>query len=271
MKYKLVLFLVSVFALQSCYKTQGPEYLDELDVTVTAYDKDFDFKSTKTVIVNDTVALRHDYLNDSQVNDFYKKGGTSDKLVDEIIAQYRAKGFDVKSSRTSDITFLKSADLYVNPVMILSETTEVMYWPGYGWGGYYPGWGWGWGYYGYYSTDPTNSSLISMNLDSELVDRSTDYYYYPPGWGWGGYYTQQYKTGLLTMEMAEGNSVRAYWKWFSTHTPEEIEAHPEDAPDLKLVWKAFIEGQVSTDAGYNKDRAERGFDEAFEQAYYFNK
>ena len=273
MQYKLVLFLVSVFALQSCYKTQGPEYLDELDVTVTAYDKDFDFNSTKTVIVNDTVALKHDYLSDSQIKDFYKKGGGSDKIVEGIIAQFKAKGFTVKSTHPLDASFLKNVDLFVNPVLTMSKTTSTVYYPGYGWGGYYPGWGWGWGYSSYYKSAPNNLSPVSLGADSKLIERSSDYYYYP---GWGGYYptygySYEYKTGFLTIEMGEGDSVRAYWDWFINHTPEEIEDNPNDVPQIKLVWTAFIEGLVSSDVTYNNDRAKRGLDEAFEQAYYLDK
>jgi len=275
----LIIFVTSLI-LQSCYKTQGPEYLDEQDITITGYNQSFNFNSAQTIIINDSVALRHDYLTDSQVSDFYKRNGTSDQIVTEITNQFKAKGFQVKSSITKDTTFLKSADLYVNPVLMLTKTTQIVYWPGYGWGGYYPGWGWGWGYYGYYSVAPNTSLNIAETTEENLSNKSSNYYnygwggnYYYPGWGWGGGgYTQyEYKTGTLTMEMAEGQSVRDYWNWFATHTPEEIKENPDSVPKLKLVWKAFIEGQISGDTQYDSQRSQRGFDEAFEQSYYLDK
>ncbi len=272
----LILFLLVGTMLTSCYKTQGPEYLDEQDITITAYDVNFDFTKTKTVVINDTVALRHDYLTDDQVKEFYKRNGTSWQIIDEITHQFESKGYLVKISNTTDTIFLNSADLYVNPVMMLSQTTEVVYWPGYGWGGYYPGWGWGWGYSGYYSVGPQNNiNTANANLTTEKNADYYDYGYgsYYPGWGWGGggYSQYEYETGTLTMEMAEGKSVRDYWNWFATHTPEEIRNYPDSVPELKMVWKAFIEGQVSGDTKYDDQRGERGFDEAFEQSFYLNK
>ena len=281
MKSKIIfLFLAIAMVLQSCYKTEGPEYYDELDVSITTYDTKFDFSSRKTVIVNDTVALRHDYLTNSQVDEFYSINGASNTIVAEIKAQFRDKGYEVKGTNTTDASFFNNADLFVNPVLMLSQTTDIMYWPGYGWGGYYYGWGWGSGYYGYYAVGPTNSHAQNITQNNTLENRNTEYYDYGyggyyPGWGWGwgggGYSQHEYETGTLTMEMAEGQSVRDYWDWFVTHTPEEIQNYPDSVPPLKMVWKAFIEGQLSGDNSYDDERGKRGFDEAFEQSYYLNK
>lgn len=271
MKQILLILAVSVM-LTSCYKTQGPEYYDEMDITMTKYDVNFDFGATKTIVVSDTVILRHDYLTDAQVTKFFSRGGTSDQIVSEIKRQFRAKGYEVKGSgsmHTEDSTFFKTADLYLNPTVMLSETTEYYYYPGYGWGwGYY-------GYYGYYGVNPFDSDNTINTLEhQELVERSADYYYYPyyPGYWGGGYGEYTYQTGTIVLEMGEGESVRDYWLWYSDKSRDDIDlTPPEQLPQIEFVWHAFIEAIVSGDNSYDEDRAKRGFDEAFEQSYYLNK
>ncbi len=267
---QLLLIIIASLILTSCYKTQGPEYYDELDVTLTKYDVNFNFKPTKIVVVKDSVILRHDYLTDKEVKQFYSRGGISDRIVNETKAQFRAKGFLVYGSTVidDDSTNIKSADLYVNSTVMLSKTTEIYYYPGYGWG-------WGYGYYGYYGVSPydTNQSLF-LKEDLMLSNRSTDYYYdpyYPPYWG-GGYTQYTYETGTLVLEMVEGQSARDYWTWYDGKTKDEIDNTPsKDLPKLKYVWHAFMESILSGDNSYDEERVKRGFNEAFEQSYYLNK
>jgi len=268
---QILLMLVASLMLTSCYKTQGPEYYDELDITMTKYDVNYNFKSDTVVVVNDSVVLRHDYLTDAQVKEFFARGGANDKIISETKSQLRAKGFEVYGSTVpsgGDSTFIKTADLYVNVTVMLSETTDIYYYPGYGWG-------WGWGYYGYYGVNPYDNHGNLFHSENEaLIDRSADYFYYPyypPYWG-GGYTQYSYKTGTTVIEMAEGQSVRDYWAWYMGKTPDEIEATPPDQlPQLGFVWHAFMESILSGDNSYDEERVQRGFNEAFEQSYYLNK
>ncbi|GEM_PF-857045 len=273
---KLTLFfqlaLMLTIALSSCNKNEGPEYYDELDVTLTVYNPDFDFAPHSTIVINDTVALKHDYLSIAQVVDFYKDGGTSDKIIETYKAKFTTLGYTVLP--VGDTT----ADLYLNPVVILSESHDVLYYPGYGWGGYYPGWGWGIGWDIYLSPQTPQQETARNQTKSTIGERSTDYYdyYYPGwgwGWGWGGYYVvSTYKTGVLTVEMAEGQSVREYWHFFEGKTEAEIEATPVDSvPKIKFVWKSFIEGYLSSDLKYDQERLNRGINESFSQSTYLNK
>jgi len=269
---QILLILAASLMLTSCYKIQGPEYYDELDITMTKYDVNFDFKPTKIIVVNDSVILRHDYLTDAQVKQFYARGGSNDKIITETKNQLKAKGFEVYGSTVlpdGDSTFIKTADLYVNVTTMLSQTTEVYYYPGYGWG-------WGWGYYPYYGVNP-NSAEQSLFPSENITtsSRSTDYYYYPyypPYWGGGGYTQYTYKTGTIVLEMVEGKSTRDYWAWYQGKSPDEIEATPPDQlPHLDFVWHAFMESMLSGDNSYDEERIQRGFNEAFEQSYYLNK
>ena len=267
MKQLLLLFMISLM-FTSCYKIDGPEYYDELDITLTMYDSEFDFKPTKTLVVADSVTLRHDYLTDDEVRQFHRNQGP--KIINEIVKQFEDKGYTVlraKEAMEGDSSFVKTADLFLNPTVMLSKTSGIAYWPGYGWG-------WGWGYYGYYSTNP-NMGLQADNSSNLVVsDRDANYYYpyypyYPPYWG-GTYY--EYKTGTIALEMGEGQSVRDYWNWFKDRTEDEIINTPADEfPQIDFVWHAFIEAMISGDDDYDKDRVERGFNEAFEQSYYLDK
>ena len=274
MKQLLLLVAVSLI-LTSCYKTQGPDYYDQLDITLTKYDVNFNFAATKSVYVKDSVVLRHDYLTDSQVKDFYSRGGASDKIVNEIKQQFISKGYQVNDSRENDSLLQKTADLYINPTVMLSKTTDVYYYPGYGWG-----WGWGFGWYGYYSVDPS-ISMVNQDVaqDQSLINKSANYYdpyypyypYYPPYWG-GGYMSSTYKTGTVVLEMAEGESVRDYWEWYKGKSHDDIYDTPQDSlPQVTFVWHAFMESVISDDQSYDNSRFQRAFDEAFKQSYYFNK
>lgn len=72
--------------------------------------------------------------------------------------------------------------------------------------------------------------------------------------------------------MVDGASLRAYRAWVEGKTPEQIKnADPDDVPPLKFKWQAMIEGILSNSADYNNERAERGFNEAFDQSPYLSK
>jgi len=48
-------------------------------------------------------------------------------------------------------------------------------------------------------------------------------------------------------------------------------ADPNDIPKLLFRWTASIDGILGSSADYNGQRAERGFNEAFEQSPYLKK
>lgn len=222
----------------SCYKEQEAATLDEYDVTLTIYDKDFDFTSYSTFIVRDSVLIISDYLTDEEINEFYESG-TSDDIRKAIIDKFTELGH-------TEVEMDDNPDFMISPSILMTKETGVVYYP-YWWWGYGGYWGWYGGYY-----------------------KSTNYYY-PPYWGWypsygATYYS--YKTGTIVMEMADGDSVRDYQQWLENAGDDP---DPDDAPKIVFKWTASIDGILSSTGNYNIERAKRGFNEAFEQSPYLKK
>lgn len=222
----------------SCFKEQESATIDEYDVTLTVYDKDFDFETYSTFIVRDSVLIISDYLTDEEIEKFYTNG-TSDDIRAAIISKFEGLGH-------TEVAMEANPDFMISPSILMTKETGVVYYP-YWWWGYGGYWGWYGGYY-----------------------KSTNYYY-PPYWGWypsygATYYS--YKTGTIVMEMADGESVRAYKAWLENagENPD-----PDDAPAISFKWTASIDGILSSTGSYNIDRAKRGFNEAFEQSPYLKK
>jgi len=245
---KIYLFLSVAFMgmlITSCYK-ESDYYTEDYDLTLTHYDKDFDFTPYKTFYLRDSVALVSDYIvkDDANWKTFYKVGGASNQIKNKIRQEYISMGY-------TEVDSIKTADVAVNMLVTLSENTTT-YYPGYWWG--YPGY-----WYGYYP------------------------YYYKGGakyWGgyWGGYYggyypwygggySYTYKTGTLMIEMADGKALRK-WIDYVQNTPDPSPEDP-NAPKLKFVWSAFIDGLQ--DDYSTLDRVLDGIDEAYENSPYLKQ
>lgn len=230
----LVLALFGAFFLSGCYKYHDDTYLDELDITLTYYNNGFDFQSYTTFAIRDSVGLYTNYLTDKEIEDFYKPGNGSEQIREYVKQKFIDQGYTFVDSD-------QEADFYVNLFSAFIDNTYIVSSPGW-WYGYYP-------YYSYY------------------------YYYWYPWWGYGWYYNiYSYQSGTLLVEMTDGVSLRAYRDWAEGKTPEEIQsASPDEVPDIQTNWQALINGVAGTSADYNKDRAQRGMDEAFEQSSYLKK
>jgi len=239
MRNKFVLLSLAValtgsLFFSSCYKYHDDTYLDELDITLTYYNTDADFQSYSTFAIRDSVGLYTNYLTDNQIKDFYKPGGTSENIREYVKQKFTAEGYTFVDAD-------QQADFYVNLFTAFIDNTYIVSNPGW-WYGYYP-------YYSYY------------------------YYYWYPWYGYGWYYSvYNYQSGTLLVEMTDGVSLRAYRTWAEGKTPEEIQnASEDDVPDVQTNWQALINGFAGTSAEYNKDRAQRGIDEAFAQSPYLMK
>jgi len=222
----------------SCYKAEEDATLEDYDITLTYYNTDFNFQTYKTFMVRDSVMLVSDYLTDEQKEEFYTNGN-SEKIRSKIINELKSLGY-------TKVAESENPDFMINPTLTLIQQTDVYYYPGWWWG--YPGY-WDW-YGGWYW-------------------KSTTYYYlywgYYPSWG-ASYYT--YKTGTLIIEMADGNSVRAFRQWVED---TDGNGDPADAPQIDFNWTAHIEGIMSSDANYNENRTAYGIEEAFHQSPYLKK
>lgn len=241
MKFKIpfLLLVITSLSLSSCYK-EGNN-LDEYDITVTHYEKDFDFSTYSSFIVRDSVMLYSDYLEESEIHKFYSNG-TSNSIRKTIINKFKSLGY-------TEATNLDDADFVVNPIISLMQEEGLIYnwwWSYPGYWGYYYDWWW------YYK-------------------KGTDYYYYPPYWGWypPTYTYYSYKTGSLVMEMVDAKSIRDSRDYMENTDPADVD--PNEIPEIYFRWTALIDGILGSSGSYNTDRAERGFNEAFEQSPYLNK
>jgi hypothetical protein len=224
--------IISLFST-ACYEYHDDTYLDELDLTITYYDTIYNFQQNQTFAIRDSVGIISDYLTDPEIDAFYSPGGGNDQIKALVSSNMIALGYTEVSD---DANF----DLGVNLVVAAVENTEYY---SYGWWyGYYPYYGWYYGgWYPYYG-----------------------YPWYPVS------YT--YQQGALLMELADGESIRTYREWADGKTQGEIEnADPNDVPDIKFVWQALVSGVAGTEKSYNKERAERGINEAFDQSPYLIK
>ena len=227
------LALVTTLFMTACYEYHDDTYLDELDITLSYYDTTYNFQPAVTFAIRDSVGIISDYLSDAEIANFYKNGGGNDEIKDLVRSNMIALGY-------TEVDDDEDFDLGINLLVAAVENTEYYYY------------GWWYGYYGYY------------------------------GWYYGGWYpyygypwypvSYTYQKGTLLMELATGESIRAYRIWADDKTQGEIEnADPDDVPDIRFVWQSVISGVAGTEKAYNKQRAERGINEAFQQSPYLDK
>ena len=225
------LTVVTLF-MASCYEYHDDTYLDELDITLSYYDTNYNFQNNTTFAIRDSVGIISDYLSDSEIANFYKPGGGNDEIKALVRSNLLALGY---TEVNEDANF----DVGVNLVIGAVENTEYYYSWWYGYYGYY-GWYYG-GWYPYYG-----------------------YPWYPV--------TYTYQKGALLMEMVDGESLRDYREWAEDKTQGEIEnADPDEVPDVNFVWQSIVSGISGDEKAYNQQRAERGINEAFDQSPYLIK
>ena len=237
MKPLLLLIGGVTMMLTSCLKSETV-YYDELDVTLTQYEVEFNYSSYTSFAMPDSTILKTNYLEESEIEEFYAAGGTSENTLELLKSKFEERGYTFSES-------FDNADFVAVPTMLMIEQTEAFYYPpGWWWG--YPGYGWGgWGGWGGY-----------------------------PGYGWGSpgyvqYYS--YKVGTIVLEMVDGESFRTSVDWGESHGQGQQASSGEEIPDLIIRWMGTIDGYISSDANYNADRAKRGMDEAFDQSPYLKK
>ncbi len=229
-----LLFAVLSIAVTSCYKTETT-YYEDYDVVLTYYDTHFDYSANKTFWVRDSVGLISDYIKPDDANweSFYAPSGASPQIRNEVRRQMKSIGY------TEVMDSLQGADIAINLVATLIQTEGVVYYPGYWggypgyWDGYYPGWGWGYG----------------------------SYY---PWYGGSSYY--QYKTANLMIEIADGDSLRKLINYIKT-TPGADPTDPE-APQMKYLWQAFVNGIQTEKNTYDIERIISGIQQSYEQSPY---
>jgi hypothetical protein len=161
---KKILFyvgLIAIVALSSCYP-DGPEYVEDMDIVLTNYDKDFNFSQPTTFSVPEhvlEVTGEPDPDNPTYLSDVYAK-----PILDAIIRNMEDRGY----TQVAD-----SGDLLIFPAALETDiTTYYDYWYGYwGWYGSY----YGWYYPPYYAsyTFTVGTLLINM-IDKNSYDPITE-------------------------------------------------------------------------------------------------
>lgn len=232
-----LLFAIIPIAISSCYKNDSV-YTEDYSLVLTYYDTDFDYSQNKTFYVRDSVGLISDYIEegDAAWDKIYEPGGASPQIRSKVISEFEAYGYtQVKDS-------LGDADVAINLVLTLVRTEGVAYYPGY-WG-YYPGYWWGY-YPGYWYGG---------------------YYPYYPWYGGSTYY--QYKSANLMIEMADGDSLRNLIDYLDNNPGSD--PSDKDAPQMKYLWQAFVNGILTENNSYDMDRIMTGIEQSFKQSEYLN-
>lgn len=149
--------------LWGCYPN-GPEYVDEYDVAVTNYDKDFNFKSKSTYSLPDKIVII-DGKPDNPPQ--YIKDINAAPLLAAIDANMQANGW-------TKVDVTKSPDVQLLPASWSTTTIVGGYWGNYWCWYYYYYCGGGWYYpYSYYTSFTTGTLLITMvDSNSDSLDGS---------------------------------------------------------------------------------------------------
>lgn len=169
--YLSFLFILTItIMLTSCYPG-GPEYIDEMDLVGTRYDKSFDFSKVDTYMLPDSIVRLDD--PDNPDNNLPSNSDFDDDILDLIKQNMDGLGYEYQPDTNQgypDIVLTVSAVSTRNAGYYWYYWYDYWgwwgYWPPYygpGWGGYYP-----WGSVLMYSY--TTGTLIISMIDVESYD-----------------------------------------------------------------------------------------------------
>lgn len=160
---KRILFLGIIATwITGCYP-DGADYVDELDLVMTTYDKSYSFPASNTYAIPDKIPkINGNVLTGKPIE--YVDAGTTKIILDAIKANMTSMGYTQVASN-ADVTVMVAG---------LEVTTTTIYcndWWGYwGWWGYYPTYpGYGGCYYPSAYTYSSGTIMISM-----IDDKSED-------------------------------------------------------------------------------------------------
>lgn len=158
--------IIIALLLGGCYPT-SPTYVEDYDIVLTNYNKNFDFSTHKTYALPDSIVKITGAAIDNGGEPDFIDQDNADLILDQIRANLNANGWTETDSLTADMIILPSA----------FQNTEIVYyydWWYWGWYyPYYPGGGWGWYYPGYapypsVSSYKTGTLLLQMTYPDGL-------------------------------------------------------------------------------------------------------
>ena len=184
-KVLIILGTLSILLI-SCYPDGGLNSIEDYDVVITRYNKDYNFGAVKTYAMPDTIlhVIADTTAEDEITREF-------DELILTKIAE------NMKNSGYKRITSTSQQDSIPDVVILAGVFTSRYqgwsFWPGWsgGWG-YWPGWGWwGPGYPGYGPGYPgvavpytfSTGSVVAYMFEPDDFD--PDLALLPSEWGFG--------------------------------------------------------------------------------------
>lgn len=167
---RLLMMAVLGVLLAGCYP-EGPEYVEDLDVVYTTFDKAYDFQNPGG---DDDTEPEFTYaMPDKIVVDVDKDGNVDympQTIAEEILVQIEDNMTALGWERLDNIGTYpdglpdEDADVVLTPAAIKSTTYFYSYWYDWWYGGY-----WGWYYPPYYSVSSyTTGSLIMVIADPNV-------------------------------------------------------------------------------------------------------
>lgn len=160
---RLVLIVLMAVLMAGCYP-EGPEYVEDLDVVYTTYDKEYDFQAANTYAMPDKIVVDAERDNNGDWIPEYMPDAAAEPILAHIEAQMTANGWtrlpnDLGGNPDED------ADVVVTPAAMKSTTYFYTYWYDWWYGGYWGGY-WGWYYPPYYTVSSyTTGSMIIVMAD----------------------------------------------------------------------------------------------------------
>lgn len=139
MKYLIRLWGVSMIAIivSGCYP-EGPEYVNDLDLVVTRFDKTFDFKRVDTyAIPDDVIKITGDLVRGDEIE--FVDDEYAQLIVKAVRDNMEAYGWEEVDASVADVVIFPTA---------MTSTTFLWYYDWWYWDWWYPWDYWGW-YYPY--------------------------------------------------------------------------------------------------------------------------
>ena len=163
---RLLLIVLMAVLVAGCYPA-GPEYVEDLDVVYTTFDKAYDFQAANTYAMPDKIVVNAEKDNNGDWQPEYMPDALAAPILAQIEANMTANGW---TRLPNDILGNpdEEADVVLTPAAMKSTTYFYSYWYDWWYGGYWGGY-WGW-YYPPYATvsSYTTGSLILVIADPHV-------------------------------------------------------------------------------------------------------
>jgi hypothetical protein len=138
--------------------------VEDLDVTYTTFDEDFDFQSRQTYAMPNKIVVDVD-IEDGDTTWIYMKDVFATPILAAIDDNLESRGWE-------KVDISQQPDVLVTPAALSSTTYFYSYWYDWWYGGWYGGY-WGWYYPPYYTVSSyTTGSMIITMADPNVEDDS---------------------------------------------------------------------------------------------------